>query len=168
MQLQLQVCHKQTAEHSAECIAVIQTAEKLLPVLSNRLRGMFMWKNRASATCLVKFDGFWFGFFYLLGLAEVKFNKLMNTSEWPSLCLTPTSDSRIQIQKYGKNPREGESKWKRSVLLQNVAACSSCPSAWLTPFGCFRHRLVTFNPDKYVALMLLWSPNLSEGDTFWD
>lgn len=85
MQLQLQVFHKLTAEYCAECITVIQIAEMLLPIFSNRLRETFGQKNQASATYLGKIDVvLLFGVFFLcnqLSLAEVKFNKLMNISE---------------------------------------------------------------------------------------
>lgn len=152
--------------------AVIQATVMHLPILSNGMEEMFSWKSEASATDLVKFDYF----SDKRSLAEVKFNKLMNTSEWPSLCLALTSGAGIQIQKYGKNhwgrggerQRKGEPRWKISLVPQNLTVHSSYPCAQLALLGCFRHRLVTFNPDKYVALMLLWSPNLLEGDTFWD
>lgn len=79
--------------------AVIQATEMHLPILSNGMEEMFSWKSEHSATDLVKFDYF----SDKRSLAEVKFNKLKNTSEWPSLCLALTSGAGIQIQKYGKN-----------------------------------------------------------------
>jgi len=54
-----------------------------------------------------------------------------------------------------EGPRKGERGWKISLVPQNLTAHSSYPCAQLALLGCFRHRLATFNPDKYVALMLL-------------